>query len=143
MPQRSKDFGRVVPIRIYQTETAAGDEAEGPIDVPAAETNVLEILAQNWRQVFIEGRNEDAVATSTWKFYGTRKYMEAVPPSGNAFWAVTGDHWETASADQAAVAVSTNITPVELLDKGYTYLVVTVEGSVADTSTIARAILTA
>ena len=143
MPQRAKDFGRVLPTRIYQTETVAGDDAEGPIDVPAAETNVLEILAQNWRQMFIEGRNEDGANTSTWNFYGTRKYMESVPPTGNAFWTVTGDHWELASTEQAAVATSTNITPVELLDKGYTYLVVTVEGSGADTATIARAVLTA
>lgn len=142
MPQRSKDFGRILANRIYQTITTTGDEVEGPIDVPAAETNVLEILAQNWRHIFIEGRNEDGTATSDWKFYGSRKYNESVPPTGDTFWDVTEDHWEEASIDQDTVATGTNITPVVLLDKGYVYLVVTVEGSVADTSTIARAVLT-
>ena len=143
MPQRSKDFGRILANRIYQTITDTGDEVEGPIDVPATQTNVLEILAQNWRQIFIEGRNEDAVTTSDWKFYGTRKYNEAIPPTEDTFWDVTEDHWEaTISTDQDTVATTTNITPVTLLDKGYTYIVVTVEGSAADASIIARAVLT-
>jgi hypothetical protein len=142
MPQRSKDFGRILANRIYQTITTAGDEVEGDISVTTSETNVLEILAQNWRQVFIEGRNEDATNTSDWGFYGTRKYNESVPPTGNAFWDVTGAHWEEASPDQDAVTTTTNITPITLLDKGYTYIVVTVEGNIAATDTIARAVLT-
>lgn len=143
MPQRTKEFGRIVPTKMFQTITDSGDTVEGAIDVPASETNVLEILSQNWRNIFIEGRNEDGSNTSDWKFYGTRKYNDSIPASGNSFWDVTGDHWESVSSDQNTVATTTNITPVELVDKGYTYIVVTVEGSGADTSTIARAILTA
>jgi len=143
MPQRLVDFGRVGLTRMFQTITTAGDKLEGPIDVPAAETNVLEIVAQNWKNVFLEGRNEDGSNTSDWKFYGTRKFNDSVPATGDSFWTVTEDHWEPAiSPDQDTVATGTNITPVVLTDLGFTYIVVTVEGSGADTSTIARAILT-
>lgn len=143
MPQRMKDFGRVVPNRIYQTITTAGDEVEGPVDIADSETNVLEILSQNWRHVFLEGRNDDGTNTSTWNFYGTRKYNESIPGSGDTFWDVTENHWELVSTEQAAVGTGTNITPVTLTDLGYTYIVVTVTGSAAGTATIARAVLTA
>ena len=43
MPQRYVDSGRIVPFRIYQTITATGDTAEGPVTLPEAKTNVLEI----------------------------------------------------------------------------------------------------
>ena len=144
MPQRSQELGRIVPFRIYQTIVTAGDLVEG-IHTPAGTTeeNLLEMLCQNWRQIFIEGRNEDDTNASTFRFYGTRKFNASVPATGDSFWDVTGVHWETASTDQAAVATNTNITPVELLDKGYTYIVVTIQSAVAATETIARAILTA
>lgn len=143
MPQRMVELGRIVPNRIYQTITTAGDKVEGPIDVPATETNVLEMLTQGWRTLSIEGYNNDGTNTSNWKFYGTRKFNESVPASGDSFWDVTGVHWETASADQSTIATSTAITSVNLVDKGYTYVVITVAGSGADTSTIARVVLTA
>lgn len=144
MPQRSQELGRIVPFKAFQTITNAGDTVEGP-HTPAGTTeeNVLEMLTQNWRHIFIEGRNEDDTNTATFRFYGTRKFNSSVPPTGDAFWTVTGDHWEEAATAQAAVATNTNITPVVLTDKGYTYVVVTIQSAVAATETIARAILTA
>ena len=127
MPQRFVDSGRIVPMRAYQSITTAGDLLEGPITLPEAETNILEIVCQSWRQVFIEGRNEGADNTVTQKVYGTRKFIDSVPPQGDAFWTVTGNHWEVVDT-QAAIAVTTNATPVVLVDKGYTYLVVTGDG---------------
>lgn len=143
MPQRSREFGRILANKMFQTIAAAGDLVEGKITTAGTtEENLLEMLTQNWRTIFIEGRNEDDTNTSTFRFYGTRKYNESVPDTGNAFWDVTGVHWETASADQAAVATNTNITPVEIVDKGYTYIVVTIQSAVAATETIGRALLT-
>jgi hypothetical protein len=139
-----KEFGRVLANKIFQTITTSGDLVEGP-HTPSGTTeeNLLEMLTQNWRMIHIEGRNEDDTNTSTFRFYGTRKYLETIPPSGDAFWDVTGVHWEQASADQAAVGTNTNITPVTLSDTGYTYVVVTIQSAVAATETIARAVLTA
>ncbi len=145
MPQRSREFGRILATKAFQTITAAGDLVEGPITTAGTtEENLLEMLTQNWRTIFIEGRNEDATNTASFKFYGTRKWNETIPPTGDTFWDVTEDHWEaTISADQDDVATGTNLTPVVLIDKGYTYVVVTVESAVAATDTICRAILTA
>jgi len=144
MPQRSRELGRVVPQKIFQTITTAGDLVEGPVNTGGTtEVNILEMLTQNWRNIFIEGRNADGTNTATFRFYGTRKYNETIPSTGDSFWDVTGVHWETVSADQAAVGTGTNITPVELVDKGYTYIVVTVQSAIAGTSTILRAVLTA
>jgi len=142
MPQRLNDFGRVGLTRMYQTITTTGDKVEGLVSVPdAGVTNVLEIVAQNYKNAFIEGRNEDSTNTSSWEIFGTRKFNDSVPATGDTFWTTTEDHWESIDT-QAAVGTGTNITPVELVDKGYTYLVVTVSGDTAATDTIARAILT-
>lgn len=127
MPQRYVDSGRIVPFRIYQTITATGDTAEGPVTLPEAKTNVLEIVAQSWRQVFIESRNDDPTNTITQTIYGTRKFMESVPAQGDAFWDVTADHWELLDT-QSNIAVSTNGTPYLATDKGFTYLVVAADG---------------
>ncbi len=142
MPQRLNDFGRVGLTRMYQTITTTGDKLEGSVSVPdAGVTNVLEIVAQNYKNAFIEGRNDDATNTSDWEIFGTRKFNDSVPAEGDAFWDITGDHWESINT-QADVTTNTNITPIELVDKGYTYLVVNVTADVAATDTIARAILT-
>lgn len=142
MPQRLVDFGRVGLTRMYQTITSTGDKLEGSVSVPTAgTTNVLEIVAQNYKNAFIEGRNDDATNTSDWEIFGTRKFNDSVPATGDTFWDVTGAHWESINL-QANVTTTTNITVVELVDKGFTYLVVNVTADVAATDTIARAILT-
>jgi len=142
MPQRLKDFGRVGLTRMYQTITNTGDIVEGVVSVPTAgTTNVLEIVAQNYKHVFIDGRNNDATNTSDWVIYATRKFNESVPATGATFWDVTEAHWITLST-QTDVATTTDITPVDTTDKGYTYYVVNVTADVAATDTIARAILT-
>lgn len=123
MPQRLVDSGRIVPFRIYQTITTSGDTAEGPVTLPEVKTNVLEIVSQSWRQVFIESRNDDPTNTVTQTIYGTRKFNESVPATGDSFWDVTQSHWELLDT-QANIAISTNGTPKEYVDKGYTYFVV-------------------
>jgi len=123
MPQRFEDFGRIVPYRMYQTLTATGDTAEGPVTLPEAKTNILEIVCQSWRQVFIESRNDDPTNLITQTIYATRKFNASVPATGNIFWDVTEDHWELLNT-QTDIAVSTNGVPFSLVDKGYTYLVV-------------------
>ena len=144
MPQRSQELGRIVPYKIFQTISTAGDLVEGPhTTAGTTQENVLEMLVQNWRHVFIEGQNDDPTNTASFKFWATRKFNASVPATGDTFWDVSEDHWETASADQDAVATGANITPVILLDKGYTYVVVTAESDTAATLTIARAVLTA
>jgi hypothetical protein len=141
MPQRMKDFGRLNSWRIYQTITTAGQEVEGTILVPDTETNLLEILAQNYKVATFESRNEDDTDTATFKIYGTRKYMESVPATGDAFWLVTGAHW-TLLDTQSAVAINTNTTAVIHENQAYTYYVVTGEAaSTKDTLLIARAVL--
>jgi len=143
MPQRMKDYGRISSWRMYQTITTAGDLLEGSVSVPTAgTTNVLEMVTQNYKNVFVEGRNEDSTNTSDWIVYGTRKFNDTVPPTGNIFWDITEDHWEEVEATQANVATGTNIVPVEIVDKAYTYIVVNVTGDVAAVDTIARAIVT-
>ncbi len=143
MPQRMKDYGRISSWRMYQTITTAGDLLEGSVSVPSAgTTNVLEMVTQNYKNVFIEGRNEDATNTSDWIVYATRKFNESVPATGATFWDVTEDHWEEAETEQSNVTTGTNIVPVVLVDKGYTYVVVNVTGDVAAVDTIARAIVT-
>ncbi len=144
MPQRMNDFGRVGLTRMYQTITATGDKAEGdtPATNAAGGTNILEMVGQNWKNVFIEARNEDATNTASFEAFGTRKFNDSVPDSGNAFWDVTEDHWESIEASQDDVATATNITPIEIVDKSYTYIVLNVLAAVAPTDTIARAILT-
>lgn len=124
MPQRFQDYGVHTRNAMYQTITSAGDLVEGAITLPEAETNILEMVVQNHKNVFIEGRNQDTVNTVTQKIYATRKFNASVPATGNAFWTVTGDHW-VAINTQAGIAVSTNATAVELVDKGFTYIVVT------------------
>jgi hypothetical protein len=127
MPQRFYDYGVHTRNAMYQTITTVGDVEEGPITLPEPETNILEIVAQNHKNIFIEGRNNGADNTVTQKIYGTRKWNASVPATGNAFWTVTGNHWEVVNT-QAAINITTNATPVELVDKGYTYLVVTGDG---------------
>lgn len=127
MPQRYVDSGRIVPFRIYQTITATGNTTEGPVTLPEAKTNVLEIVCQSWRQVFIESRNDDPTNTITQTIYGTRKFMESVPAQGDGFWDVTADHWELLDT-QSNIATATNGTPKEFVDKGYTYMVVAADG---------------
>ena len=141
MPQRLVESGRIVPIRIYQTITTAGDTAEGAFDVGNSEINILEIVVQSWRQIFIEGRNDDGSNTTTQVIYGTRKWNDSVPATGNIFWDITENHWEVLDT-QAAIASNTNALPKEFVDKGYTYFVVTQKGSGAGTSIINRAVLT-
>lgn len=140
MPQRFQDSGRIVPMRIYQSITTAGDESEGPIVLPEPETNILEIVSQSWRTVYLEGRNEDTTNTVTQKIYATRKFNQSVPPQGDTFWTVTEDHWELIDT-QTSIGTSTNATPVELVDKGYTYIVVTGDGEngVASSGTVTAA----
>ena len=136
-----KDFGRLNIWRIYQTIATAGDLVEGSVLVPAAETNMLEIVAQNWKVATFEGRNADVTDTTTFKIYGSRKYMETVPPSGDAFWTASGTHW-TLLDTQAAVATSTNTTAVVHENKNYTYYLVTAQAApTKDTLTICRAVL--
>ena len=135
MPQRFYDYGVHTRNAMYQTITTVGDVEEGPITLPEPETNILEIVAQNHKNVFIEGRNDGADNTVTQKIYGTRKWNASVPATGNAFWTVTGNHWEVVDT-QAAIAVTTNATPVELVDKGYTYLVVTGDGPTGSVATV-------
>jgi len=143
MPQRLKDYGRISNWRMYQTITTTGDLLEGSVSVPTAgTTNVLEMVTQNYKNVFVEGRNDDATNTSDWTVYATRKFNDTVPPTGNAFWDVTGDHWEIAETAQLDVAAGANLVPVVLVEKGYTYVVVNVTADVAATDTIARAIVT-
>jgi hypothetical protein len=139
-----KDFGRVNPWRIYQTITTAGDVTEGAVLIGDTETNILEILAQNWKVATIESRNEDDTDLATFVIYGTRKYMESVPPTGDTFWDVTEPHWETIDT-QASVAVNTNTTPVVHENQAYVYYVVTGKASVAtnDVLLISRAVLSA
>lgn len=126
MPQRFQDSGKIVPIRIYQTITNPGDMIEGAIDLESSETNMLEMVCQSWRHVFIEGRN-DGRAKTTQKIYGTRKFNTSVPGAGEEFWNVSEDHWELLET-QTDIANSTNADPLILTDKGYTYIVVTGEG---------------
>lgn len=142
MPQRSKDFGRLNAWRVYQTVTNATDTVEGAVLIGDTETNVLEILAQNWKVVTIESRNEDDTDTADFVIYGTRKYMETVPASGDTFWDVTEPHW-TALDTQNTVAVNTNTTAVVHENQAYTYYVVTGKASVAtkDVLLISRAVL--
>jgi len=143
MPQRMKDYGRISNWRMYQTITTAGDLVEGSVSVPTAgTTNVLEMVTQNYKNIFVEGRNDDATNTSDWVVYATRKFNESVPATGATFWDVTEDHWEVAETAQSNVAAGANLVPVVLLDKGYTYVVVNVTADVAATDTIARAIVT-
>lgn len=144
MPQRSKDFGRVNPWRVYQTITTAGDEVEGAVLIGDTETNVLEILGQNWKVATIESRNEDDTDTADFKIYGTRKYMESIPASGDTFWDVTEPHWQLLDT-QNTVAVNTNTTPVIHENQAYTYYVVTGKATVAakDVLLISRAVLSA
>lgn len=141
MPQRFQDSGKIIPIRIYQTIATSGDLVEGTVTLTSTESNNLEIVAQSWRQVFIEGRNDGSTNTADQKIYGTRKFNLSVPDTGDSFWDVTADHWEVVDT-QPTIAVSTNSTPVTLVDKGYTYLVVT-GLSASGTTFISRAVLTA
>jgi len=142
MPQRFKDYGRVGITRMYQTITTAGDIVEGIVSVPTAgTTNVLEIVAQNFKNVYIEGRNDDATNTSDWEIFATRKFNDSVPATADTFWTTTEDHWESLNT-QANLGTETNLVVQEYVDKGYTYLVVNVTADVAATDTIARAILT-
>ena len=143
MPQRFKDYGRVGITRMYQTIANAGDTSEGVVSVPTAgTTNVLEIVAQNFKNAYVEGRNEGPTNTSDWVVYGTRQFNESVPATGATFWDVTENHWEVAETAQANVAADANLVPVVLVDLGYTYLVVNVTSDVAATNNRARAILT-
>lgn len=144
MPQRFQDSGRIMPMRIYQTITTAGDLSEGPVALPEAKTNILEIVCQSWRQLFIESRNDDPTNLITQTIYATRKFNTTVPATGNSFWDVTEDHWELLDT-QTDIAVATNGTPYEIVDKGYTYVVVAADaedGAQATSQYIARAVLT-
>jgi len=142
MPQSFKDYGRVGITRMYQTIASTGDTTEGVISIPTAgTTNALEIVAQNFKNAFIEGRNEGPTNTSDWVIYATRQFNDSVPATGATFWDVTEDHWEAVDT-QANVVADNNITVVELVDKGYTYLVVNITSDVAVTNNRARAILT-
>ena len=141
MPQRMKDFGRQNLWRIYQTITTTGDLIEGTVLVPATETNMLEIVAQNWKAACFEGRNADVTDTTTFKIYGSRKYMESVPATGDSFWTPSGAHW-TLLDTQATVTASTNTTAVVHENKNYTYYLVTAQAApTKDTLTICRAVL--
>jgi len=138
--QRIVDFGLITSLRTTFTINAAADKEEGIITtVDTTEENVLEIPCQNYKSVYIEGRNEDDTNTATFKTYATRKWAEKVAIDGDAFWTVTGAHWELIDT-QTAVTTNTNLTTQELVDKGYTYIVVTVTSAVAGTETIVRAI---
>lgn len=141
MPQRMKDYGRISINRMYQTITTAGDVVEGAATVGTSETNVLEMVAQNFKSFFIEGRNTHASQTCTFKIYGTRKFIESVPATGDAHWTATGAHWAILDT-QSTVAALTNTTPKEFIDKGYTYLLVTAQGSGSGTTLISRAMFT-
>jgi len=123
MPQRFKDFGRVALTRMYQSITTAGDLTEGPVTLPEAPTHLLEIVAQNYKSVFIEGRNNDTTNTVTQKIFATRKFNESVPATGNSFWTETADHWELIDT-QTDIATTTNAVVKEFVDKGFTYMVV-------------------
>ena len=141
MPQRMKDFGRISTTRIYQTITTTGDVAEGEFDVGATETNILEMVSQNFKNFFIESRNADTANTCTFKIYASRKFNESVPATGDAFWTATGIHWYLLDT-QAAVAITSNAVVKEYVDKGYNYLLVTAQGSGAGTGVRARAVFT-
>ena len=136
-----KDFGRVSMNRMYQTITNTGDTAEGAVTVGTSETNVLEMVAQNFKSFFIEGRNTHGTQTCTFKIYGTRKFIESVPATGDAHWTASGTHWALLNT-QSAVAANTNTTPQSFIDAGYTYLLVTAQGSGAGTTLISRAMFT-
>jgi len=142
--QRDVDFGhqKTNAWKTSFTINAAGDKTEGAITtVDTTEENVLEIFCQNYKNVFIEGRNNDATNVAEFKTYATRKWQETIPDTGDTFWDVTEDHWELIDT-QAAVATTTNTTPQVIVDIGYTYIVVTVESAVAGTDSIVRSIIT-
>jgi len=142
MPQRMKDYGRISNWRMYQTITNTGDLLEGIVSVPTAgTTNILEMVTQNYKSVFIEGRNDDATNTSDWEIFGTRKFNDTVPATGATFWDTTEDHWESLFTS-ANLTTTTNLAPQEYVDKGYTYMVLNVTADVAATDTIGRAIVT-
>jgi len=142
--QRDVDFGhqKTNAWKTSFTINAAGDKTEGVITtVDTTEENVLEIFCQNYKNVFIEGRNEDDTNVAEFKTYATRKWQETIPDTGDAFWTVTGVHWELIDT-QTGVTTNTNTTPQTLVDIGYTYIVVTVESAVAGTESIVRAVIT-
>ena len=135
-----KDFGRLNSWRIYQTITTTGDEVEGSVNITTTETNVLEILSQNYKVVTIESRNDDTTDAATFKIYGTRKYMETVPSTGDTFWDVTEPHWSLLNT-QAAVAAATNATAVVHENQAFTYYVVTADADANTVDIICRAVL--
>lgn len=140
--QANNEFGLVSRNRAEFTINTAGDFTEGIITTAGIpEENVLELVTQSWKDIFIEARNEDDTNTADFRIYVTKKFNRSVPATGDAFWDVTGVHWEK-PFEVLALATNTNIVVQDFINKGYTYMVVTVESNIAGTETIVRAIMT-
>jgi len=140
--QASNEFGLVSKNRAEFTISATGDTTEGKITTAGvAKENVLELVTQSWKDIFIEARNDDATNTADFRIFATKKFNDSVPATGATFWDVTGTHWEEVH-ETLALGTTTNLAVQDFVNKGYTYMVVEIESNVAGTDTIVRCIMT-